>query len=45
MYSASYQSSHWKNTTTIETPYKPKGVYILRSNIAGSKYAQKVVFE
>ena len=45
MYSATVQSSHWQNIFTLETHYKPNGVYLLQTNIAGNKYVQKVVFE
>ncbi len=44
-YNTTAQAGHWSNSTTIATPDKPKGVYILRTNIAGKKASQKVVFE
>ncbi|MBC7554277.1 MAG: T9SS type A sorting domain-containing protein, partial [Taibaiella sp.] len=45
MFATSATAAQYKNTTTIYTGFKPKGIYILRSVISGQKYTQKVVFE
>lgn len=39
------QSGQWKNVTQIQTPYKPKGLYLLRTIVGDKRYTAKVVFD
>ena len=39
------QSGQWKNTTQLQAPYVPKGIYLLRTVIGDKRYTANVVFE
>lgn len=45
LYESTAIATTWYNTTTLQTPRGPKGVYFARIDIGGRRYTAKVVYE
>ena len=45
LYHSTQHSMQWKNTTTLQTGIRAKGVYIIKAVIGDRKFAAKVLYE
>jgi Subtilase family/Secretion system C-terminal sorting domain len=45
VFETTLRSAQWNNTTAMQTPRLPDGVYFLRMEINGKKYIKKIVYE
>lgn len=41
----SFTATQWSNTTSIHTTFRPKGVYFVKMEIDGARYAARLVYE